>query len=106
MTRLQQQFAQACRELKLVLALDRKVRLPSGTQLIVLAHLPSLGSPKGMLVVNSWAALSGAAKELVVEGYGSRCLTGQPQKRMIRRTSSSFFATGDGAAMRPSGPIG
>jgi hypothetical protein len=75
MTELQKRLVRACEELELRIELDVVVRLDADREVVVLARVPELGAPKGMLIVTSFDRLRAHQKDLWRDGYGFSVLS-------------------------------
>ena len=72
---LQEWLSRACTQLGLRLELDCLLTLDSGRQIKVLAWIPELGAPKGMIIAQSYEKLQNVITELIESGYGYSVLS-------------------------------
>jgi hypothetical protein len=70
MTRLQNDLVRAGKSLGLRIITPYEVTLPSGRNVVADALIPEIGSPKGMLIVQSYDAIEDITDEIVNCGYG------------------------------------
>lgn len=70
MTRLQEELLMECQTFGIDIELDFIVSLKGGKRVQTSALIPSLGGPRGMLVVNSYNAVSSVWDDVIEEGYG------------------------------------
>ena len=78
MTMLQRSLQRACHDLGLTVVVPFLLNVRDGIQIEALALLPQLGYCNGMIIVDHYDDLQGAAEELPGKGYGY-CVLGEPQ---------------------------
>lgn len=67
---LEQHLLRACEELGINISIGYCVQLDTGVQLCAAAHLPTLGSRRGMLIFKSSDEIEDSSDDLVRVGFG------------------------------------